>query len=315
MKKFAFVFPGQGSQSQGMISDFYSKYDCVKQLFKTANEVLNYNIWDILEHNPEDKLNQTQYTQPAMLVADIAVWQVWQTQNEFEPPLIVAGHSLGEYAALVVAGVMSFEDALQVVAKRAQFMQSAIPENSGAMAAIIGLDDEQLSLLCDKASEGEIVAPANYNCPGQVVLAGTAQAIQRAIDLALTMNARMAKKIAVSVPAHCKLMDSAGQKLSEILDQVRLHSPNIPFINNVDVLQLKNIDDIKKSLIQQVSHPVRWVEIIEQIARNDTISAIVECGPGKVLSKLIKRITNTLPAFSLNDDASLAKLKNEVTPV
>ncbi len=305
MKTLALLFPGQGSQAHGMLAEFYRDHQEVRDLFKLAQEILGYDLWDIICNESDERLDQTEFTQPAMLVADYAVWQVWQKKVK-QQPVVVAGHSLGEYAALAVSGILSIEDAIHVVAKRAQFMQQAMQGKQGAMAAIVGLSDEDVQALCEQASTDNTVTPANYNTPGQVVIAGDEAAVDRAIQLAEQLKARMAKKIKVSVPAHSHLMLPAAQQLTTILESVKIHSPSIPVINNVDVALYQEKSDIIDGLTRQVYSPVQWVATAQKML-DFQINAYVECGPGKVLSKLVKRIASEIPAYSIYDNVSLAK--------
>ncbi|MCW5589981.1 MAG: ACP S-malonyltransferase [Legionellales bacterium] len=302
---FALVFPGQGSQSLGMLDDLYQRYDRVKEVMQEASRVLGYDVWQLISQGPEEQLNQTEYTQPIMLAADIAVFGVWQDVIAMTPA-VVAGHSLGEYAALVCAGVLSFADALKIVQQRAQFMQAAVPLGEGAMAAIVGLEDEAVRKVCQQASEQGIVAPANYNALGQIVIAGASTAVDRAITLAEAQGARMAKRIAVSVPAHCPLMEKAMPQLAKALDEVVFNPAAIPIINNTDVIETSDPTVIKKALIKQIAYPVRWVETIQKMQALQ-LTLVIECGPGKILTKLNKRICPELEALAIGDLNSLEK--------
>jgi [acyl-carrier-protein] S-malonyltransferase len=290
-KKIAFVFPGQGSQSLGMLAEISARYPQILETFNQAQTVLGWDLWSMTQNGPIEQLNQTQYTQPILLTASVALWRVFQDVLEMKP-LLLAGHSLGEYSALVCAEVVSFEDALRIVAARGRYMQEAVPEGQGAMAVLVGLETDTITLICQQASQGEALAPANLNAPGQIVLSGTARAIDRALSLAASFKPKMAKRIAVSVPAHCVLMQPAADRLARILDTVRFSIPTIAVINNVDVDMSFDPDVIKLNLIRQMTHPVRWIETIQLMIQHQ-IELFVECGPGKVLAGLNKRITST----------------------
>jgi len=293
---WAMVFPGQGSQSLGMLQDFALNYPQVIATFNEASEALGYDLWHMVQAQ-EVKLNQTEYTQPALLTASVALWRLWQAQNGPRPQ-IMAGHSLGEYTALVCANALTLKDAVVLVATRGRLMQAAVAEGQGAMAAIIGLNSEQITAICAEASEGEIVAPANYNAIGQVVIAGQVAAVMRAIEMAKAASAKMAKLLAVSVPSHCLLMQTAAVQLAAYLANLTFYKPEIPIINNVDVAIVAETAAIKDALVRQLTQPVRWVEIVQALAQQQ-IHKIVECGPGKVLAGLHKRIEPVLPTFSL----------------
>lgn len=288
----AFVFPGQGSQSVGMLTGVAEKYPEVIDLYKTASQVLGYDLWAIVISGPEEKLNKTEFTQPALLVADVALWRIWCSQNKSRPAYL-AGHSLGEFAALVCSDAMVFEDAVDLVATRGRLMQAAVPEGKGAMAAIIGLDDAAVKALCEQAAEGEVVTPANYNSVGQVVIAGDAKAVDRAVALAKPAGAKIAKRIPVSVPSHCALMQSAADGLAKALADVKIMQPLIPVIQNVDAESHDDVEVIRKNLIAQLTEPVLWVQTIQKM-QSLGVSEITECGPGRVLSGLIKRISRDL---------------------
>lgn len=301
--KIAFHFPGQGSQSLGMLSELAQHFPIVNDIFTRASDVLGYDLWQLTQSGPEEQLNKTEYTQPAMLAADFAVWECWKASHGADP-MLLAGHSLGEYAALVVAESLTFEAAIDVVALRGKAMQAAVPEGSGAMAAIIGLDDEAIIDVCERAANGEVVSPANYNSVGQTVIAGQSDAVDRAIELAKEASARIAKRIPVSVPSHCALMQPASLELAEKLKSVDIQLPKIPVIHNVDVSEHNEIDKIREALIQQLMYPVRWVETV--LAMQDRgIELFIECGPGKVLSGLNKRIVSSIPTKIINSSEAL----------
>jgi len=299
----AFVFPGQGSQSLGMMSDLAAAFPDVGKTFAEASEVLGYDLWQLVQQGPEQELNQTDKTQPAMLTAGVAAWRVWQTQSKVIPAMM-AGHSLGEYTALVCSGAIEFTDAVSLVADRGRFMQQAVPAGSGAMAALLGLEDDQVRAVCDDAAEGEIVAAVNFNSPGQVVIAGHAAAVARAIEAARAAGAKRALALPVSVPSHCSLMKPAADNMQQRLDGIAIASPGIAVINNVDVATVASADEIREALVRQLYQPVRWVETIQQMRVNG-ISTVIECGPGKVLVGLNKRIDRSMSALPVYDPDSL----------
>lgn len=301
--KIGFHFPGQGSQSLGMLSELSQRFSIVEEIFEIASAVLDYDLWILTQDGPEEKLNQTEFTQPAMLAADFAVWECWKSVEGMDPQLL-AGHSLGEYTALVVAEAMTLEAAIDVVALRGRAMQAAVPKDVGAMAAIIGLDDKSVLEICESAAEKAVVSPANYNSIGQTVIAGNAAAVDRAIILAKEKGAKMAKRIPVSVPSHCALMQPAAEALAKKLKTVDIQLPKIPVIHNVDVATHTQPDEIREALVEQLIYPVRWVETVLQMEKQG-IELFVECGPGKVLAGLNKRVVKTIPTQSINTPNSL----------
>ncbi len=295
---YGIVFPGQGSQSVGMLSDLSKIYPEIIETFKMVSEQVHYDLWHVTQHGPTEVLNQTEHTQVAMLTADVVLYQVLQRQ-QLPAPLIMAGHSLGEYAALVCADAISLADAAKLVQTRGKLMQEAIPLGSGAMAAIIGLSDEQIRDICVKSSQhNEQVTPANYNAIGQTVIAGHTAAVQRAISLADTHQAILAKIIPVSVPCHCELLKPAAEKFSDALAHTPIYPPKFPVISNVDLSIYESAQQIRALLEQQLYSPVRWVETI-QMMQKAGVDTIIECGPGKILSGLIKRIDKTLKLESV----------------
>ncbi|MFO7859520.1 MAG: ACP S-malonyltransferase [Ectothiorhodospiraceae bacterium] len=302
----AFVFPGQGSQSVGMLDALAEDKPLVKQTFAEASEALGVDLWQLVHQGPGEELNRTDRTQPAMLAAGVAVWRVMQ-EADVPAPAVMAGHSLGEYTALVCAGALHFADAVALVADRGRFMQSAVPAGEGAMAAILGLSDEQVADVCDAAAQGEVVQPVNYNAPGQVVIAGGAAAVERAVAGAKEAGAKRAMPLPVSVPSHCALMAPAAERLAERLRGVTFQSPSIPVLHNVDVATSDDPDAIRDRLVRQLHSPVRWVETIQALADRG-VDTVVECGPGKVLSGLTRRIDKTLASHAVHDPASLAAL-------
>ena len=301
-----FVFPGQGSQSIGMLSDMGGYAAIVQETFEEASDALGYDLWNVVANGPETQLNQTHITQPAMLAAGVALWRVWQSLS-LPQPTAMAGHSLGEYTALVCSEALSYIDALRVVSERGKLMQAAVPAGEGAMAAILGLEDENVIAVCDEAAQGEIVEAVNFNSPGQVVIAGNASAVERAITLAQEKGAKRALKLAVSVPSHCALMKDAAESLRSVLNDVAINTPNVPVIHNVDAETHEGSDAIRDILAQQLHQPVRWVEVVQRLNRDYSPDLLIECGPGKVLAGLSKRIDRRLSALPLFNSASIEK--------
>ncbi len=304
----AFLFPGQGSQAVGMLADLAGNHSQVEETFAEASSALGYDLWQLVQAGPAEDLNQTDRTQPAMLSAGVACWRVWQAQGGASPAFM-AGHSLGEYTALVCAGALSFTDAVKLVADRGRFMQEAVPAGVGAMAAILGLEDEKVLEVCDQAAADEVVQAVNFNSPGQVVVAGNTGAVERAVALATEAGAKKAIILPVSVPSHCQLMEPAAQRLAERLAGVNISKPVIPVIHNADVKAYDSAAEIRDALVRQLHSPVRWVETIQQMTK-DGVDSFVECGPGKVLAGLNKRIERRLGIFPVFDDESLQKALN-----
>lgn len=302
-KKIALVFPGQGSQTVGMLSELYQEFSVVRDTFAEASAALGYDLWQLVANGPEESLNETHRTQPALLTASVAVWRVWQQQGG-ATPAFMAGHSLGEYSALVCAGVLSLADAVKLVEKRGQYMQTAVPAGTGAMSAIIGLDDALIAKACEDAAQGEVVSPVNYNSPGQVVIAGNKAAVERANELCKAAGAKRALPLPVSVPSHCALMKPAAEQLTADLAALSFAPMQIPVVNNVDVAVVDSADAVKDALIRQLYSPVRWTESVEWLVAQG-VTDIVELGAGKVLSGLIKRIHKETTTSSVNDLASL----------
>jgi [acyl-carrier-protein] S-malonyltransferase len=300
----AIVFPGQGSQSPGMLSELAASFPLVNETFAQASEVLGYDLWKLVQDGPGEELNRTDRTQPAMLAAGVAVWRVWQ-QEQGAVPGVMAGHSLGEYSALVCAGALEFPDAVSLVEERGRFMQAAVPAGVGAMAAILGLDDAAVTDVCNRAAAGEVVSPVNFNSPGQVVIAGNADAVQRAIGLAKEAGARRALPLAVSVPSHCSLMQPAAEQLAARLAQTGISTPSIPVIQNVDAARHEQPDVIRENLEKQLFSPVQWVLSVQNMG-GQGVTRIVEAGPGKVLAGLCKRIDKSISNAAVFDPDSLA---------
>lgn len=307
MSKFAIVFPGQGSQAVGMLAELGEQYDIVKETFAQASETLGYDLWSLVQNGPVEDLNQTFRTQPALLASSVAIWRVWQ-QLGLAQPANLAGHSLGEYSALVCAGAIDFKQAIKLVELRGQLMQEAVPAGTGAMYAIIGLDDEAIAKACEDAAQGEVVSPVNFNSPGQVVIAGSKDAVERAGVLCKEAGAKRALPLPVSVPSHCALMKPAADKLAIALESIEFNAPQLPVINNVDVVAETDPVKIKDALVRQLYSPVRWTESVELMS-NQGVEKLLEMGPGKVLTGLTKRIVKSLEAAAVNDMASLDAVK------
>jgi len=303
MSKYAVVFPGQGSQAIGMLADLASDHPVVEQTFSQASEILGYDLWDLVQNGTVEDLSQTHITQPALLATSVALWRIAAAKETFKPAL-VAGHSLGEYSALVCAGVIKFEDAIALVELRGQLMQQAVPQGVGAMAAVIGLDNEAIIAACEKAAEDEVVSAVNFNSPGQVVIAGNKAAVARASELCVEAGARRVMPLPVSVPSHCSLMKPAADELQMALEKVTFNTPVIKLINNVDVAAPVDAESIKDALVRQLYMPVRWTEVIETMAQEE-ITALYEFGPGKVLTGLVKRIDKTIKGSAVNNQATI----------
>ncbi|MEN8177638.1 MAG: ACP S-malonyltransferase [Pseudomonadota bacterium] len=286
------IFPGQGSQSVGMLNELAENKAIVRETYTEASDILGFDLWKLVQEGPVEELNQTQITQPAMLCAGVAVWRVWQAEGGVIPE-VMAGHSLGEYSALVCAGAIGFHDAVRLVADRGRFMQEAVPPGAGGMAAILGLDDDQVRDICANAAESEIVEAVNYNSPGQVVIAGNKAAVDRACHLAKEAGAKRALPLPVSVPSHCALMRPAAERLSESLAGINIQIPQIPVLHNVNVAEAVDAEEIRSRLVEQLYSPVRWVETIQAISARG-IDNLLEAGPGKVLTGLNKRIDRKL---------------------
>ena len=300
--KLAFVFPGQGSQSVGMMQGWGERAE-VRATFAEASDALDQDLWALVSDGPAELLNQTVNTQPAMLAADVAVWRVWQAAGGAEPAML-AGHSLGEYAALVAAGALGFADAIRLVRFRAEAMQAAVPEGVGAMAAILGLDDDDVRAICSEAAAGEVVEAVNLNSPGQVVIAGKKMAVERAMVLAKERGAKRALPLPVSVPSHSSLMQPAAERLLAQLQHVEIAAPRVRVLHNADVQSHADPAAIRIALAKQLHTPVRWVETVQAL-KGAGIQRVIECGPGKVLAGLGKRIDDSLPTLALVDEASL----------
>lgn len=300
---FAIAFPGQGSQSVGMLAEMAAEFPTVKATFAEASEVLGYDLFELVMNGPAEELNKTWQTQPALLTSSVALWRVWQELGGATPE-VMAGHSLGEYSALVCAGALNFQDAVKLVELRGKAMQEAVPEGVGAMSAIIGLDNDTIAANCVQAAEGQIVSPVNFNSPGQVVIAGHKEAVERANALMKASGAKRALPLPVSVPSHCALMKPAAEKLAAALKNIVVAVPAIPVINNVDVVAETDPVRIKDALVRQLFSPVHWTETVVAMADKGVITE-VEMGPGKVLSGLAKRIDGRVEGIAANDPASV----------
>jgi [acyl-carrier-protein] S-malonyltransferase len=301
--QLAIVFPGQGSQSVGMLRELAAAFPVVRDTYTEASDVLKYDLWALVQNGPEQDLNRTDRTQPAMLTAGVAVWRVWQGQGGARPA-VVAGHSLGEYTALVCADALDFASAVALVAERGRFMQEAVPAGQGAMAAVLGLDDGTVRAACARAANGEVVEAVNLNAPGQVVIAGGTAAVGRAIEELKAAGAKRAVPLPVSVPSHCALMKPAAERLADYLQGVELRAPQIPVLHNVDVQVADDAQGVRDRLVRQLYSPVRWVETVQAMAARG-VGRIIECGPGKVLTGLNKRIEKEVGALAVYDPATL----------
>jgi len=300
----AFVFPGQGSQAVAMLADFVDE-KIVQETFIEASKALGYDLWQLIATGPSEKLNQTNFTQPALLTASVALFRLWQSTSDVKP-VVFAGHSLGEYSALVCANVLNLSQGVKLVEKRGELMQACVPEGTGAMAAVIGLDDQSIIDACLQAADKDVVAAVNFNSPGQVVIAGNKSAVERAGVLCKEAGAKRVLPLPVSVPSHCALMLPAAEELKLALDALVFNTPSTSVINNVDVKAESSEQAIKDALVRQLYKPVRWTETINKFTEQE-INAVVEVGPGKVLQGLIKRINKSITSVSFNDSASLEK--------
>jgi [acyl-carrier-protein] S-malonyltransferase len=305
--KLAFVFPGQGSQSLGMMQGF-DALPVVRKTFEEAGDILKLDLWQMVTAGPVEAINQTINTQPVMLTAGVAVYRAWQEMGGSQPEFM-AGHSLGEYTALVAAGALPFADALPLVRYRAQVMQEAVAEGVGGMAAILGLDDDAVRAVCAEAAQGEVLEAVNFNSPGQVVIAGSKAAVERGMELAKARGAKRALPLPVSVPSHCSLMKPAAEKLGVYLQSVAMQAPKVPVLHNADVKSYSGDAEIKDALVRQLYMPVRWVETVQALAAAG-VTHVAECGPGKVLAGLNKRIVSELQGLALTDAAALEQAKS-----
>ena len=299
----AFVFPGQGAQSVGMLGGLAAAYPLVRETFDEASQGAGVDLWTLSQSAPEEELNRTEHTQPALLAASVAVWRVWQDLGGAQPA-VLSGHSLGEYSALVCAGALSLHDGAALVTARGHLMQAAVPEGVGAMAAIIGGDDAQIAQICADLAQGQVVAPANYNSPGQLVISGHAEAVDRVLAALAGAGVKRAIKLAVSVPSHCALMREAADRLGERMAAIHWQVPTIPVIQNADARSFATVAEICRALQRQLYQPVRWTGCVQALAAGG-ITQVVECGPGKVLSGLIRRIDKSLATHALGTPAEM----------
>lgn len=301
----AFVFPGQGSQQLGMLSELAAAHPVIEQTFAEASEALGFDLWKMTQEGPEEALNSTENTQPALLTAGVALWRLWLEQGGAVPS-VMAGHSLGEYTALVCADAMSLADGVRLVKLRGEYMQQAVPAGTGAMAAILGLDDDAIAKACEEAAQGDVVSPVNYNCPGQVVIAGERAAVERGIEACKAAGAKRAVPLPVSVPSHCALMKPAAEQLAQALAGVELQLPRIPVVQNVAASVAADLDSLRSNLVAQLYSPVLWTASVQKMAA-EGVETLVECGPGKVLTGLNKKIDRALNGISISDAAGLEK--------
>lgn len=307
--QLAFVFPGQGSQSLGMLGELANQHAEIRQAFSEASEGAGADLWTLSQDGPEEQLNRTQFTQPALLAAGVAVWRAWQKQGGAQPS-VLAGHSLGEYTALVAAGALSLHDGARLVRLRGQLMQDAAPAGTGAMAAVLGAEDELVLEVCKAASDDEIVVPANFNSPGQIVIGGHAAAVDKALAMLGERGVRKAVKLAVSVPSHTPLMREAANRLAEAMNDLRWREPNLPIVQNVDAEVHQGIESIRGALVRQLYLPVQWTGCVQALAARGVVR-IAECGPGKVLTGLIKRIDKAIDARAVGTPAEFEPARTE----
>ncbi|HEX7113071.1 MAG TPA: ACP S-malonyltransferase [Mizugakiibacter sp.] len=301
--QLAFVFPGQGSQSVGMLAELAAAHPEVKQTFEEASQGAGVDLWALSQQGPEELLNRTEHTQPALLAAGVAVWRVWRTRGG-ALPVRLAGHSLGEYTALVCADALSLHDAAGLVAERGRLMQAAVPAGVGAMAAILGGDDAQIGQVCEEVAQGQVVSPANFNSPGQLVIAGHAEAVDRALARLAELGVKKTVKLAVSVPSHCALMREAADALGARMASLAWSAPKIPVVQNAEAKAYAALDDIRAALQRQLYLPVRWSECVQALAAAG-VTRVAECGPGKVLTGLVKRIDKTIEGRAIGAPADL----------
>lgn len=306
----AFVFPGQGSQKIGMLADLAAEYPIIQQSFAEASDALDYDLWSLIQQGEQEDINLTERTQPILLTSSVAIWRLWQQQGGAEPALM-AGHSLGEWSALVCSGVVPFADAVQIVRSRGAYMQQAVPVGQGAMAAIIGLDDEIITNACSEAEQGKVVSAVNYNAPGQVVIAGDADAVERAIENCKAAGAKRALPLPVSAPFHTSLMRPAADNLAEQVESTTFSAPQVPVVHNVNAKTESDPTVIKTLMLEQIYHPVLWVDCVNTLTKSG-ISTMIECGPGKVLSGLAKRIDRSLTALATEDVANFNQALSEI---
>ncbi|MFC3551236.1 ACP S-malonyltransferase [Lysobacter cavernae] len=307
--QLAFVFPGQGSQSLGMLAELAELHPIVRETFVEASDGAGADLWALSQGGPEEMLNRTEYTQPALLAAGVAVWRLWQQRGGAQPA-VLSGHSLGEYSALVAAGALSLKDGAHLVRLRGQFMQDAAPAGTGAMAAVLGAEDALVQEVCTAVSGSEVVVPANYNSPGQIVIGGHAAAVDKALVVLAERGVRKAVKLAVSVPSHTPLMRDAANRLAEAMAGLTWHAPTLPVVQNVDAQAHANVEAIRDALVRQLYLPVQWTGCVQALTVRG-VSRIAECGPGKVLASLVKRIDKSLDARALGTPGEFETALNE----
>ncbi len=305
----AFVFPGQGSQSVGMLADLAAAHAEVKAAFDEASQGAGLDLWALSQQGPEEQLNRTEHTQPALLAASVAVWRVWQKLGGVHPAQF-SGHSLGEYSALVCAEALSLHDAAALVAERGRLMQAAVPAGVGAMAAILGGDDAQIAAVCEEVAQGQVVSPANFNSPGQLVIAGHAEAVDRALAKLAELGVKKAIKLAVSVPSHCALMREAADKLGERMSGLSWRQPTVPVVQNAEARAYDSVEDIRGALQRQLYLPVRWTQCVQALVAGGA-TRMAECGPGQVLAGLIKRIDKNVEARAIGTQADIDAVRAE----
>ena len=301
----ALVFPGQGSQTLGMLADLAAEYPIIQETFAEASDALGYDLWRLVQEGPESDLNSTENTQPALLTSSVALWRLWLQQGGATPS-VIAGHSLGEYSALVCAGSISLADGVRLVRLRGQLMQQAVPAGTGAMAAILGLEDADVVAACEKAAAGEVVSAVNFNCPGQVVIAGEKAAVARGVEACKEAGAKRAVELPVSVPSHCSLMKPAAEQLAVALSEIEVTLPSIKLIHNVNAGTSSDVAELRDLLVKQLYSPVRWTESVQAMLALG-VDTTVECGPGKVLSGLNKKVDRALTVLNIGDLAGLQK--------
>ena len=304
-QSLALVFPGQGSQQLGMLGDLAAEHSIIEQTFNEASDALGFDLWKMVQEGPEADLNSTENTQPALLAASVALWRLWQQQGG-ATPATVAGHSLGEYSALVCAGAIDFADGVKLVQLRGQLMQAAVPAGTGAMAAILGLADAEVVAACEVAAQGDVVSAVNFNCPGQVVIAGQKEAVARGVEACKEAGAKRAVELPVSVPSHCALMRPAAEKLGEALNAIDVRMPVISLVHNVNAATAQDATELRDLLVRQLYSPVRWTESVQAMQAMG-VDTLIECGPGKVLSGLNKKVDRAFNVANIGDVAGLAK--------
>lgn len=309
VSSLAFVFPGQGSQSVGMLAELAVAHSEVRAAFDEASQGAGIDLWTLSQQGPEDQLNRTENTQPALLAASVAAWRVWQKVDGPRPQQM-AGHSLGEYSALVCAGALSLHDAAALVAERGRLMQAAVPAGVGAMAAILGGEDAQIAAVCEEVAQGQVVAPANFNSPGQLVIAGHAEAVDRALAKLAELGVKKAIRLAVSVPSHCALMRDAADRLGERMASIAWQLPSVPVVQNAEARSYATVEEIRGALQRQLYLPVRWSECVQALAAGGA-TRVAECGPGKVLAGLIKRIDKSIEARAIGTPTELDAARSE----